>query len=471
MASLPARVWHAFTSLVAPSGDPTKVDSAKHNADLKIFLGTICDALSRLDAGADKLPFFTGASSAQMTTLSAFGRLVIAADGNAAARALLGAVNVAGDTMTGSLSFGGTGKVTGLAAPSAATDAVRKQDLDAVVSAIAGALIFKGGWDASSGVFPGGGTAQLGAFYKVTVAGTVLGRSFSVGDDIYAVTNNASTSQYAGHWLKIEGSITQAEVEAAVGFTFGTLASASAVAASQISDASANGRSLIMAANYAAMKALLAVAVADITDASANGPSLISAANYSAMRTLLGLVPGTSAGNIVQLDGSAKLPAVDGSQLTNVSAAAPKVLHVRDERASGTSGGSATTGAWTARVLNTVSINEISGASLASNQVTLPAGTYEVQARAPMANTDWHRIRLRNITDGTTIISGGNAFAYSAYADVSDSTLMGKFTLAATKVLELQYRCTTNSGAKALGWEGATGEAEVYAEAMFKKVG
>jgi hypothetical protein len=28
---------------------------------------------------------------------------------------------------------------------------------------------------------------------------------------------------------------------------------------------------------------------------------------------------GTSAGNVVQLDGSAKLPAVDGSQLTNVS--------------------------------------------------------------------------------------------------------------------------------------------------------
>ena len=30
---------------------------------------------------------------------------------------------------------------------------------------------------------------------------------------------------------------------------------------------------------------------------------------------------GTSANNVVQLDGSAKLPAVDGSQLTNIDAA------------------------------------------------------------------------------------------------------------------------------------------------------
>ena len=32
---------------------------------------------------------------------------------------------------------------------------------------------------------------------------------------------------------------------------------------------------------------------------------------------------GTSANNVVQLDGTAKLPAVDGSQLTNIDAASP----------------------------------------------------------------------------------------------------------------------------------------------------
>lgn len=45
----------------------------------------------------------------------------------------------------------------------------------------------------------------------------------------------------------------------------GSLATASSVTASQISDASANGRSLITAANYAAMKTLLAIAAGDVS--------------------------------------------------------------------------------------------------------------------------------------------------------------------------------------------------------------
>lgn len=134
-----------------------------------------------------------------------------------------------------------------------------------LTAAVSGALIFKTSWDASAGTFPGAGVAQTGWFYKVSVAGTVDGISFSVGDDIYAVTNNASTTTYASNWLKIEGSITLGEVQAAVGFTFGALAAASSVTASLISDASANGRSLITAANYAAMKTLLAIANTDVS--------------------------------------------------------------------------------------------------------------------------------------------------------------------------------------------------------------
>lgn len=41
--------------------------------------------------------------------------------------------------------------------------------------------------------------------------------------------------------------------------------------------------------------------------------------NVTTARANLGLTIGTSAGNVIVLDGSAKLPAVDGSQLTNVS--------------------------------------------------------------------------------------------------------------------------------------------------------
>ena len=54
---------------------------------------------------------------------------------------------------------------------------------------------------------------------------------------------------------------------------------------------------------------------------------MLDDAAASAQRTTLGLgsaallTAGTSANNAVQLDGSSRLPAVDGSQLTNLPAA------------------------------------------------------------------------------------------------------------------------------------------------------
>jgi hypothetical protein len=52
------------------------------------------------------------------------------------------------------------------------------------------------------------------------------------------------------------------------------------------------------------------------------------------------------------------------------------LLHVRDEKSNGTAGGGSTSGSYETRTLNTVMTNEVSGASLTSNQIILPSGTY-----------------------------------------------------------------------------------------------
>src|SRR5687768_2319629 len=79
------------------------------------------------------------------------------------------------------------------------------------------------------------------------------------------------------------------------------------------------------------------------------------------------------------------------------------ILHLVDEKAANTAGGTFTTGAWRTRTLNTEKLDEITS-TLASNQFTLPAGTYNIVASAPAFFVSRHQTRLRNITDGTTTL-------------------------------------------------------------------
>lgn len=65
----------------------------------------------------------------------------------------------------------------------------------------------QGGWDASAGTFPGSGTATKGQTWFVTTAGTVGGVSFRVGDRVVALATNASTTVYAGNWIRVASAI------------------------------------------------------------------------------------------------------------------------------------------------------------------------------------------------------------------------------------------------------------------------
>ena len=85
------------------------------------------------------------------------------------------------------------------------TGAVNLDTLASDVTALANGMVYKDDWDASVGTFPGAGAAQTGWFYNVSVAGTVGGVAFSVGDSVIAKTDNASTTVYATNWVKKDG--------------------------------------------------------------------------------------------------------------------------------------------------------------------------------------------------------------------------------------------------------------------------
>jgi hypothetical protein len=154
---------------------------------------------------------------------------------------------------------------------------------------------------------------------------------------------------------------------------------------------------------------------------------------------------------------------------SNVRYLAP-YLHVREEQTSGTNGGTGSTG-FNTRTLNTVvGSNTISGASLASNIVTLPAGTYDFEALAPTATTQITKLSLYNNTDSVDILVG-ESLSSGASGSASFSThCAGRFTLASSKGVKLRHWLGTSGGTYDLGSPTGNGQVEVYASLKLWKV-
>jgi hypothetical protein len=150
-----------------------------------------------------------------------------------------------------------------------------------------------------------------------------------------------------------------------------------------------------------------------------------------------------------------------------------RAIHVVDQKSTGTSGdaGTAPT-SWTIRTLNTVAYNDLTGASLDSNIVTLPAGRYRVEASDPAYNVDWHRIRLYNVTGSETLLVGPNEFARSSSdAHSTAAQLKGYFTLSTTSGIRLEHYARFGSGSTLFGFASSDGSPEIYASVIFEWLG
>lgn len=143
--------------------------------------------------------------------------------------------------------------------------------------------------------------------------------------------------------------------------------------------------------------------------------------------------------------------------------------HIRDEKTSGTAGGASVVGGGQARELNTENKATIHGASLSSNQVTLPAGRYRVVATAPFYRTLRTKLSLYNVTDTAIDISGLSAYQMSGGETVF-VPLQGELEIIETKVYELQYYCAGVQVSNGLGIETNDGNVEIYADVYIEKL-
>lgn len=161
---------------------------------------------------------------------------------------------------------------------------------------------------------------------------------------------------------------------------------------------------------------------------------------------------------------------VDGTNVRfhRVGSARP-YLKVSDQKASGTAGGTSVSADITqTRTLNTTDTNTIAGASLSSNTITLPAGTYYCRFRAPAYNTTGsHKAFLYNSADSTYTLIGSSASTPTSSSGVTDSVGCGSFTITASKTFTLRHYTTTGTATSGLGAQVTSGQVEVYAELEF----
>jgi hypothetical protein len=125
-------------------------------------------------------------------------------------------------------------------------------------------------------------------------------------------------------------------------------------------------------------------------------------------------------------------------------------FQLADQKASGTSGGTATSGAFQQRTLNTVLRNVLAGASLSSNQFTLPAGTFHISWSAPVLLSGLHLTRLQNITDSTTVATGTSEFTADS---VVQTRSFGSVvvTITVPKVFEIEHRVGATQATNGFG--------------------
>ena len=148
---------------------------------------------------------------------------------------------------------------------------------------------------------------------------------------------------------------------------------------------------------------------------------------------------------------------------------APAMAVFNETQASNTNGGTATTGSWFKRTLNTTVTNGITGCSIASSVITLAAGTYYVLALIPNFRVGGCQGRLQNTTDATTTIFGQNSFGNTTDG-WGTSTINAYFTIAGTKNFELQNQVVNTFATYGCGIANNFGNSEIYTTIQITKV-
>ena len=147
---------------------------------------------------------------------------------------------------------------------------------------------------------------------------------------------------------------------------------------------------------------------------------------------------GGSNGQYLQTDGSGGL----SWQTVTVPDAVACAL-IADVKTSGTHGGTFTQGDWRTRDLNNFYDPGNIGLTVASNQFTLPAGTYLINWTCPAFTVNSHQTRLFNVTSSSAGRVGSNEFSWSGTNIQTNSIGWDIVFPTVNTTYRIEHRCDT----------------------------
>ena len=128
-----------------------------------------------------------------------------------------------------------------------------------------------------------------------------------------------------------------------------------------------------------------------------------------------------------------------------------------DEKDNNVAGGTFTSGAWRTRDLNTEIADPDSIVTISSNQFTLGAGTYLIEASAAAFGVNRHLTRIYNSTDSSVVEYGTSQISGTAQEASQFSTVLARVTITGSTAFEIQHRCNLTKATFGFGLETSFG--------------
>ena len=297
-------------------------DVQAHDADL--------DAIAGLTSAADKGIQFTGSGTAATYDLTTAGKALLDDADASAQRTTLGLGTIATQDSSNVSVTGGA--ITGLGDPSATSDAATKNYVDQAVAGLRTRTIAEAGStanvDISNGLENGdtidGVTLVTGdrVLLKDQTDATENGLYLAVASGAASRDPEHDTiAELSGQMVVVnQGSTNDNKIFLCTTDSDGVIGSTN-ITYSQVTPSNVGTVTSVGVADSGSSE--FTVTNSPVTSSGTINLAVNSIANtkITGLGTASTLDVGTSANNVVQLNGSAQLPAVDGSQLTNIDAA------------------------------------------------------------------------------------------------------------------------------------------------------